>query len=71
MEVKISRDETNLENICVKNRPMNVAEEYQMFCSDAWLDAKSALDDFMDNPSKESEMERVALLHDILMVLSF
>ena len=68
MEVKIAQDESNLENISVKNRPMNVAEEYLMFNSDEWLDAKTALDDHMDDTSQEAETVKIKLLNDILLV---
>ena len=68
MEVKIAQDESSLENISVKNRPMNVAEDFLMFNSDEWLDAKTALDSHMDDDSKEAETTKVQLLHDILMV---
>ena len=44
MSAKLGRDEGALENIGIKNRPMKVAEEYQLFQSDVWLTAKEKLD---------------------------
>ena len=44
MNSKVGRDEGALENIGIKNRPMKVAEEYQLFLSNYWLEAKEKLD---------------------------
>ena len=55
-----------MENISVQNRPMKIAEEYNVLTSNAWLDAKTALDDLeMDDAS---ESFKVKLLCSILMV---
>ena len=44
MNSKVSCDEGALENIGIKNRPMKIAEEYQLFLSNDWLEAKERLD---------------------------
>ena len=68
MNSKVSANESSLENISIKARPMNIAEEYNLLMSNTWLDAKSALDDMVaDNVT---ETFRVILLFDVLKVSS-
>ena len=66
MNSKISANESSLENISIKARPMNIAEEYNLLQSNSWLDAKSALDEV--NPDNRWEAEKVKLLFVVLQV---
>ena len=66
MNAKVASDESALENISIKARPMKIAEEYTLLMSNAWLEAKTALDE--ENPDKTTEAERVMFLCDVLMV---
>ena len=63
MSAQISKSEETLENIVIKNRPMKVAEEYELFLSDAWPTAKENLDE-----AKFKAEESIAVLTDILIV---
>ena len=65
MSDKIAKDEENLENVNIKNRPMKVAEEYENFCSNAWFLAKGKLD-YNDVPNEKA----LIALADILKVAS-
>ena len=66
MNAKVSSDESSLENISISARPMKIAEDYTLLLSNAWLDAKSELDELV--PDDFTEADRVTLLFDILMV---
>ena len=66
MSTKLAADESNVENVSIKNRPMNVAEEYQLLCSNQWLDAKTVLDDLGDG--RTQDYMKVQLLSEVLMV---
>ena len=66
MSTKIASDESSLENISIRNRPMNIASDYQNFCSNAWLSAKEKLDKV-----KGKEVEKLSFLTWILEVGSF
>ena len=61
----MSADESDLENVNIKNRPMNIAGDYTELCSHAWLDAKNELDQHCRSASEE---EKLQLLKKILMV---
>ena len=65
MGTKIASDESSLENISIKNRPMNIATDYDLLCSNEWLNAKTDLD---DNCSDMPEEGRILILCDVLMV---
>ena len=67
MSTKLAADESNVENVSIKNRPMNVAEEYQLLCSNQWLDAKTILDDLGD--SRTPDYMKVQILSEVLMVI--
>ena len=60
---KVASDEKNFENITIKNRPMRIAEEYEEFCSNAWLSGKEKLDDCKVQP-----VHALNILSDILKV---
>ena len=66
MHQELSRDESVLENISIKNRPMKIAEEYQLIQSSQWLEAKQALDDKLE--FVWNEKQRNKFLMDIMMV---
>ena len=66
MNEKLSRNESDLENISIQNRPMNVAEEYNLLMSNAWLEAKCSLDAEMGEDKKEAE--KYQLLCEIITV---
>ena len=44
MNEKISKNESSLENITIRNRPMKIAEDYENFFTQEWLQAKEYLD---------------------------
>ena len=74
MNRQMSRDETDLENINVKNRPMKILQEYELFCSQEWLEAKGDLDESAErmNPRAPlSEGDRCTLLCMVLTVCVF
>ena len=66
MNTKISANESALENISIKARPMHVAEGYSLLLSNSWLDAKSALDE--TDPDDKWEAQKVKLLLVVLQV---
>ena len=59
----MSGDESPLENISIKNRPMMVAEDYYNLCSNAWLEAKMALD---EKCAEQTEDEGLKFLNSVL-----
>lgn len=65
MSTKISADESSVENVSIKNRPMNISTEYELFCSDQWLNAKNALDQYYP---QTSEQHKLLFLSNILQV---
>ena len=65
MGKKLAQDESSLENISIKNRPMNIAEDYENLCSNEWLTAKEYVD---RKGNFESELEKVQLLSDVILV---
>ena len=69
MNAKISSSESSLENISTKNRPMNIVDDFNLLMSNAWLEAKEALDEKM--PSANKEESKVKLLCDVIMVRHF
>ena len=48
MNMELSRDESDLENINVKTRPMTIMEDYTLFCSQEWLAAKTDVDELAE-----------------------
>ena len=58
MDVMITKDESNFENVSIKYRPMVVAELYGTLTSTEWLNAKEEI----DKKLKWSENERHRLL---------
>ena len=71
MSDKVSSDETNLENIAIVNRPLNIAAEYSNLCTQAWLEAKQALDGMDEGLGCRSEDEKVKFLCEVLMVMYY
>ena len=64
MNTKIASDESNLENINIFNRPMNIASDYELLASNEWLGAKTELDEqFTDD-----EDSKIKFLCDIMLV---
>ena len=63
----MAADESSVENVNIKNRPMNIADEYIHFCSNEWLAAKTVLDEVELDDLQE--VEKVQLLFQILMVI--
>ena len=61
---KVAGNESDVENISIKNRPMVVAEEYQRLFTDEWLEVKTMLDARTDL----IEEQKIAFLCDIFMV---
>ena len=51
--------EDDFENINIDCRPMTVADDYQNLMSNAWLDAKEALDDCEDCDMNEQEKTKL------------
>ena len=66
MNKKISANETSLENIAIKCRPMNIADDFNNFVSGVWLEAKRVLDE-----KRIDEEKCVRFLVDIMMVCTF
>ena len=66
MSTKLAADESNVENVSIKTRPMNVAEEYQLLCSNQWLQAKTVLDEV--GGSRTPDYIKIQLLSEVLMV---
>ena len=64
MNSKISANETSLENISIKNRPMTIAGEYQTLFSTEWTDAKNAIDKLWPT----QELEKLQYLCSIFLV---
>ena len=65
MEAKVSADESALENICIKSRPTTIANDYELLCSNEWLAAKQALDDYAEHNREEQKLK---LLCRVLVV---
>ena len=63
MNAKVSADESNLENIAILNRPMNIASDFKNLCSQQWLEAKQELDD-----NGVSESQACKILCQVLLV---
>ncbi|XP_066287717.1 dynactin subunit 1-like [Branchiostoma lanceolatum] len=59
--IKLSANETDLENISVRHRPAKVAEEFEQMESKEWVDAKEVLDDRFDD-----EKMNIQILLDLL-----
>ena len=71
MNREMSRDETDLENINIRNRPMKIIEEFEMFCSQQCLDAKTAIDRSAERSRSSRpipESKRCSLLCGVLSV---
>ena len=64
MNTKIASDESNLENINISNRPMNIASEFELLASDEWLNAKTELDEQFT----KDEDSKIKFLCDIMLV---
>ena len=67
MNEAVAAKEDNFENINIDCRPMTVADDYQNLVSNAWLDAKEALDDCKE--CDMSEQEKTELLCRVLEVV--
>ena len=65
MNRQLSLDESDLENINVRARPMKIMEEYELFCSQQWLEAKTLLDEKYE---RIAERQRCELLCSIIEV---
>ena len=59
-------DESAIENVNIRNRLIQIAEEYTILMAKFWPNAKFALDEA--TADNNSETERFMLLFDILMV---
>ena len=68
MGTKVSANESAVENVSIKNRPMNVSDEYHNLCSNAWLDAKTILDEVKGDSVISAELDKVQLLCDVMKV---
>ena len=65
MGAKVASDESSLENISIKNRPMNIATDYDLLCSNEWLVAKTDLDESCPDMS---DGDKVQILCKVLIV---
>ena len=45
MNLKVSANESDMENISVKSRPMNIVSDYKEFVTTQWLEVKDAMDE--------------------------
>ena len=66
MSEKMSNDETSMENISIACRPMTIAEEFEELTSNAWLDAKTKLDEIC--PDTTDEKLKVEFLAQVMLV---
>ena len=57
MGKKIASNESSLENISIKSRPMNVSEDYNLIVSNEWLDAKVELDKLYKRVNEKDKLE--------------
>ena len=67
MSSKMAADESSVENVSIKVRPMNIADDYIQACSNEWLEAKTTLDNVLDDQPK-SECIKIELLCNIIKV---
>ena len=63
MDAKISARESTIENVSIKNRPMNIKEDFSELCSGPWQDAKGDIDNY-----SVQEADKLQFLCDIIMV---
>ena len=70
MNQQMARDESDLENISMKNRPMKIMEDYHLFCSQEWLEAKTTLDEWVEEngSGKFTETDTCTFLTDGIIV---
>ena len=67
MNHKVAADESHVENVSIKNRPLNIADDYDALITNEWLNAKEQLDtEFEEMPEKL----KLILLFKVLMVRS-
>ena len=64
MQEKVAAEESDLENVSVKNRPLSIAAEYQHWISEQWFDAKGELDNLTD----VAEWQKLDLLNQAIKV---
>ena len=62
---KVSSNESSVENISIKHRPMNINDDYGTFQSSEWLDAKTFLDEHLETSSTQ---DKIGLLSEMLQV---
>ena len=65
MNMQLSTNETVLENVSIKTRPMNIATEYSNMCSTEWHNAKEELDRSRNRLKEEYKLH---FLSKILLV---
>ena len=70
MSSRISRDESDLENISMKVRPMNIVDEFQQICNEEWLEAKMFLDEKIPTEQMDEKTKTVLLAALILVRFS-
>ena len=63
MQRELSRDESVLENISLKHRPMSISDQYREIQTTQWLEAKQALDKQIDD-----EQQKIGFLMNIMLV---
>ena len=63
----MSHDESDLENISMKVRPMNIVDEFQQICNMEWLEAKMFLDEKLPDDQMD-EKTKTGLLAKIISV---
>ena len=63
---KVASNESSVENISIKNRPINIRDDYSALQSNEWLDAKVFLDEKFDSLQEE---DKVDLLCKLLKVV--
>ena len=64
---KVGADESSIENVSIKTRPMTIADDYSNFCTNAWLDAKDILDEKFKK--KYDEKDIIMFLFHVLQVV--
>ena len=70
MNSQLSQDESDLENINVKTRPMTIMEDYNLFCSQEWLEAKTDVDKWAKKEGLEmDECVRCTILTQTVKVI--
>ena len=68
MGTKIAANEMSIENVSIRHRPMTISDDYRGFCTDAWHEAKIALDSKIKSSDQATEDSKIIFLEKLLTV---